>query len=581
MAGRAKAYSYVRFSSAPQEKGDSLRRQTEYSRRYAEKHDLDLDDTLNLRDLGLSAFDGSNIEKGALGAFLHAVKDGSIPKGSYLLVESLDRMSRAQVMQALAVFTQIINAGIIIVTLADEMVYSADKLANDPMPLIMSIMVMIRAHEESATKSKRMRQAWEGKRKRLHTEKLTRTCPSWMELNEDRKAFRLIPERVKVVKRIIKMQMEGVGQSMIVRMLNQEKVPPIQRRVPTESWHPSTIQKIVTSPALYGAYQPTVGIGKKRRGPAGDAVENYYPSVITKDEFILLSNARRERLTRGRGIKGAAFANIFSGLLKCGYCDGSMTVGGHATKDGQRKRYLVCSKAKRGLGCYFVMWTYHLFERTVLAYCDDLDFSSLLDDGRGAKSHARVQRDVVEVLKGKREEAHKRLSRLLNAIEEGNAPTSLLERIRSTEEKLAEIDAQLKAEEQKLADMQLLQQDASLVKASIIDLVEHFERKQGDELLLLRAKVAAQLKRVVKRIDVYPGGYLMSNDEWSDFTSGMSKRGIEQEGLETLKTPDKKTRFAVIVGINGRSFPTYNPWDARLKGKMKKAELMNHLGITH
>jgi hypothetical protein len=31
---------------------------------------------------------------GALGAFLEAVRDGIVPKGSWLLVESLDRISR-------------------------------------------------------------------------------------------------------------------------------------------------------------------------------------------------------------------------------------------------------------------------------------------------------------------------------------------------------------------------------------------------------------------------------------------------------------------------------------------------------
>ncbi|MFC1896371.1 hypothetical protein ACFL0Q_06890 [Thermodesulfobacteriota bacterium] len=40
-----KAYSYIRFSSPEQEKGDSLRRQTEYSEQVAAKLGLQLDDT--------------------------------------------------------------------------------------------------------------------------------------------------------------------------------------------------------------------------------------------------------------------------------------------------------------------------------------------------------------------------------------------------------------------------------------------------------------------------------------------------------------------------------------------------------
>jgi DNA invertase Pin-like site-specific DNA recombinase len=84
------AYSYIRFSSTEQLKGDSLRRQTELSVNYANVHGLILDTKLNLRDLGISAFDKSNLTKGALGYFLKLVEDGLIPRGSYLLVESLD-----------------------------------------------------------------------------------------------------------------------------------------------------------------------------------------------------------------------------------------------------------------------------------------------------------------------------------------------------------------------------------------------------------------------------------------------------------------------------------------------------------
>ena len=581
MSTKPKAYSYIRFSSTPQEKGDSVRRQTEYSTKYAEKHGLELDDKLNLWDLGRSAFDGSNIEKGALGGFLHAVKEGQIPRGSYLLVESLDRISRAQVMQALAVFTQIINGGVIIVTLADEMIYSAEKLANDPMPLIMSIMVMIRAHEESLSKSKRMKQAWEGKRKQLAATKLTRTCPSWMELNEKRTAFNLLPDRVKVVRRILQMQNDGIGQSRIVRTLNQEKVAPIQTRVPTESWHASTIQKILTNPALYGAYQPTIGLAGKIRIPHGDPIEGYYPALISKDEFILQQRARRDRATRGRGVKGEAFTNLFSGLLRCGMCGGAMTVAGHAPIKGVNKRYLVCSRAKRGLGCNFVMWTLNLFEKMILAYCDELDFSKLLDESSGSASLVLTQHEIIDSHRGRRQEQAEKLERLLTAIEEGDAPTAVLARIREIEGQIADLENKITLSERNLAEMMALRQDSTEIKKSIINLFAQFEAKQGNELFELRAKVAAQLKRVVAEIEVFPGGYYMNKEDWDDFTKGISKREIKEQCLDQMLIPEKKYRFAIIKGINGRRFPTHSLSDARFKKLQDKVELLERLGIQH
>jgi DNA invertase Pin-like site-specific DNA recombinase len=71
------AYSYIRFSKPEQLKGDSLRRQLDASERLADKHGWPLDQTLSLRDLGVSAFRGRNAERGALKAFLDAVEEGT------------------------------------------------------------------------------------------------------------------------------------------------------------------------------------------------------------------------------------------------------------------------------------------------------------------------------------------------------------------------------------------------------------------------------------------------------------------------------------------------------------------------
>src|SRR6267378_1002220 len=112
------AYSYLRLSTPEQIKGDSIRRQLERSRAYAEKHRLQLDESL--RDLGVSAYKGRNREHGALGRFLEHVRSDRVPRGSYLIVESLDRLSREKPRQALKPFLSLIDAGVKIVTLQDE-----------------------------------------------------------------------------------------------------------------------------------------------------------------------------------------------------------------------------------------------------------------------------------------------------------------------------------------------------------------------------------------------------------------------------------------------------------------------------
>ena len=61
---RPKAYSYVRMSTDRQLKGDSLRRQLEASAKYAMEHGLDLQTGRELQDIGVSGYDGANVETG-------------------------------------------------------------------------------------------------------------------------------------------------------------------------------------------------------------------------------------------------------------------------------------------------------------------------------------------------------------------------------------------------------------------------------------------------------------------------------------------------------------------------------------
>src|SRR5262249_25417822 len=115
--------SYLRFSRAEQIKGDSTRRQLDMSERYAAERGWEIDKSLS--DKGVSAFRGANATSGALSKLLDLVKSKRIPKGSVLLVESLDRLSRSQITEALELFMSLIRAGLRIVTLTDGHEYAS------------------------------------------------------------------------------------------------------------------------------------------------------------------------------------------------------------------------------------------------------------------------------------------------------------------------------------------------------------------------------------------------------------------------------------------------------------------------
>src|SRR5205809_598171 len=133
------AYSYVRLSSDAQMKGDGLRRQKELSAAYAAANGLQMATAHQYQDLGVSAFKGDNLKGGALGKFIAAAEGGEIVPGSYLLVESLDRISRQNLEDALGLFLRIVKAGVRLVTLTDGHVYEKGKL--DQARLFASIIV--------------------------------------------------------------------------------------------------------------------------------------------------------------------------------------------------------------------------------------------------------------------------------------------------------------------------------------------------------------------------------------------------------------------------------------------------------
>ena len=297
---RSRAYSYIRFSLARQQEGDSLRRQTALAEKWCRENSATLVE--NYEDLGVSAFRGKNSDEGALKKFLHAVEDGTVRKGDYLLVESLDRVGRQQVNRAMALLLQIINAGIIVVTLgSDQREYREDSpdLMSD---LIMSLVFMSRAHEESETKSRRNRAAWDEKRRRGVEERkpITGRCPSWLKLEGDR--FEVVEEKASLVREIFEMSASGMTVGGIARDLNSRGISPLRH---ARAWHPSTVSWILDARAVLGEFRPKSG----NRELA--VIADYFPQIVSEKLF-----AAGQR-NRGRAIhnRGRRSPNVFRGVL--------------------------------------------------------------------------------------------------------------------------------------------------------------------------------------------------------------------------------------------------------------------------
>ncbi|MBN8805373.1 MAG: hypothetical protein BGO58_04855 [Sphingopyxis sp. 65-8] len=350
LAAPPKVYSYTRFSTPEQAQGDSHRRQTEAARKWAEARGLHLDERLRLHDLGVSAYRGANADTDSgLGGFLHACREGLIAPGSYLLVESLDRISRMTPRRAQRLLDDIVDAKVTVVTLNDGQEYDSYRLDSDPTALLIGMMVSWRAHEESKTKGRRVAAAWQEKRRRVaagEAQHYTAKAPAW--LLKSPEGFELHPERAAIVRRIYRDTIEGAGEHAIAQALNAERVPVMGRG---KMWHRSTVSKILRNAAVIGTLVPgrlDYGTGKKVRVYEAP-VAGFFPAAVSVAEWTAVRAIKDGSIARARGKSaGAPIQNMLAGLARCPECGAAMTrvYKGNAAKAGAPK--LVCTKAKAG-----------------------------------------------------------------------------------------------------------------------------------------------------------------------------------------------------------------------------------------
>ncbi|WP_330995010.1 recombinase family protein [Burkholderia stagnalis] len=397
---------------------------------------MELDASLSLRDEGLSAYHQRHVRQGALGVFLRAIEDGQVPTGSVLIVEGLDRLSRAEPLQAQAQLAQIVNAGITVVTASDGREYNRERLKAQPMDLVYSLLVMIRAHEESDTKSKRVKaairlqcQGWIADTWRAPIR--VGRDPHWVREIEGG-GFEPISDRASAVQLVVQMFKQGHGAVQVVRELAERGLKISE----TGRTHSSNIYKILANRMLIG--EKTVDVeGETFR------LEGYYPALLTPAEFADLRYLAEQRGRRkGKGEIPGVVTGL--GITYCGYCGAAIVaqnlMGRKRLPDGRPypgHRRLHCVTYSQGAGCKISgSCSVVPVERALMLYCSDqMNLTRLLEGDAGTASVsaqlASARQRVAEL------EAQVR--RVTDALlfDDGEAPAAVLKRLRELESQLA------------------------------------------------------------------------------------------------------------------------------------------------
>lgn len=427
-----KLYSYIRWSSEKQAKGSSLHRQLETARRVAHENGLEL---VEIIDAGLSAFKSKHLEHGNLGAFIEAVKAGEIAKDSWLTVESLDRISRDEILKAQRLFMELLELGITIYTGMDNRIYNKASVTDNPMELMLSIMTFSRANQESMVKSQRQKSAAQLKIDKFQAgERAENGYPFairssganvfWSDVSDG--TVKPHEYYFPIARLIVSLRLKGWGYMRIAKHLNEKFIPPkgtAKRKYFKDMWSPKLVCNFLQSRTLMGEKSLHV-----------DGVEHilkdYYPHVMSETEYYGLQSVINRKLAN----EPNDYIPLLSGIRRFKCACGAPMVAFYQY-DKIRYRCDGMKSLDKRMHCGAKSFNGASIENAIVQICADKIFKDV-------KQHA----SRVDSIKAMLDDTQKRYKRGMDMLLDENAPNGLNILLIELEKKIKEQQRELNEE---------------------------------------------------------------------------------------------------------------------------------------
>jgi len=435
MQRKTPVYAYIRMSTIEQAKGDSERRQLGQIERFLQENDGELVEPVFLDRL--SSFNGKNIKKGAIKDFLERVKNGQIEKGSVLVIESFDRISRQGGYLAHAVILDIIKNGVDIATLSPYKRYSINS-ENQFIEGIEIQTLLYRAHEESRTKSDRITRQHQARREKAKGKNVVYgSLPFWLIRTADWIEFKE-PEATDV--KLCLSLLKTYGMYTATAKINEQ-------RKSSKIFSKETVSHLLNRSAVCGDLQ-THRIeydeaGNKIRIP-DEVIHDYYPALISRAEFEeLRAEIQNRRTTKSTG-RVSGFKNIFRNVMTCTYCFSPMRLAHMKWKNGGKK-YLVCTKSETNQ-CIEKGRLWYDYDDVERVFFNEVNLSILK---KSLTQKTKIDDAEIEKLRSNLLKAEDQKTNVLKAIEMGTVSKTLVNRLEELEKYSDEIQKridELKAE---------------------------------------------------------------------------------------------------------------------------------------
>ena len=340
--------SYTRFSSRKQAKGLSYARQIEAAKEWCTQNGHTLDEEDKFEDLGISAYSGANAATGALSRLQEMLSNGQIERGTILIVEALDRITRLSLPKAITLLMNLATSGLRVITLSDMREWNEDTM-HDLGSFMMSVVTLYRGHQESDAKARRLRSTFKMHRT-TGSQKAFGSAPGWLFREAKDQPWQVDASKADVVRRVFELAAAGLGSKAISKKANEEGwLVPTRLNLTQNRWHAQMPGQILRNRAVLGEHQHRIHTheahAKHWHGVVvGTPIPNYYPQIISHELWNRARASVRSRAVTKR--RATHYYNVFSGMMFCGICGAPMHRKNE--KNGYSRAQIQCSDRVSG-----------------------------------------------------------------------------------------------------------------------------------------------------------------------------------------------------------------------------------------
>lgn len=324
---------YGRFSSKPQERGDSKRRQIEGARAYAAREGIEIIEEPYF-DEAVSGKAGANLEK-EFGRLLREAKPGEA-----VLVEALDRIGRQNPFKLGKLISDLVERDITVIAWQENKIVNQDTI--DDLGTQFSVFTGAAVgHADNVRKMKRLKEATDNAivlaEKGIQSGILVKYLPQCYTWNPAKRVIEINEAKADLIRRIFDMFNSGMGKTTICQTLNQEGVPTLYKSTSkTQSYQKSWLETSIKAFLQNESYAGVLHLQGHRI--------TCIPAVISKQTFdktqlLIQRNTYRRGKTSGRA------NNLFNGISICKHCGGTVHVAESKTPRGDNYYYR-CKQAR-------------------------------------------------------------------------------------------------------------------------------------------------------------------------------------------------------------------------------------------